>query len=86
MLKGYPKRLKGEDIPLHSKIITVVDAFYGMIEDREYKSRLSQKEALTELIRCKGAQFDPQVVNAIVTAMKKTVKIESVLKYMNSVL
>ena len=71
---GYPRKLKGEDIPLHSRIITVVDAYDAMIEERVYKKSLSKKEALEELVKCKGSQFDPNVVDVFVSLKHETIK------------
>ena len=69
---GYPRKLKGEEIPLHSRIITVVDAYDAMIEERVYKERMTSEAALKELIRCKGTQFDPDIVDAFVKIKNKS--------------
>jgi diguanylate cyclase (GGDEF)-like protein len=61
---GYPDRISGEDIPLESRIILVVDAFHAMTTDRPYRRRLSTAEACRRLARSAGVQFDPKVVNA----------------------
>jgi diguanylate cyclase (GGDEF)-like protein/putative nucleotidyltransferase with HDIG domain len=62
---GYPDRLPGEEIPLGARIIFVVDAFDAMTSDRVYRGRLSEEEALAELERCAGTQFDPDCVAAL---------------------
>jgi diguanylate cyclase (GGDEF)-like protein/putative nucleotidyltransferase with HDIG domain len=62
---GYPDRLPGPEIPLGARIIFVVDAYDAMTSDRVYRGRLSQEEALAELERCAGTQFDPGVVTAL---------------------
>jgi diguanylate cyclase (GGDEF)-like protein len=62
---GYPDRLPGPMIPLGARIIFVVDAFDAMTSDRVYRGRLSPREALLELQRCAGTQFDPEVVDAL---------------------
>jgi len=59
---GYPDRLKGEAIPLGSRIISVCDAFDAMITDRPYRAAMTPATAASELRRCAGSQFDPQVV------------------------
>ncbi len=59
---GYPDRLKGEQIPLGARILAVVDAYSAMVDARPYKKARSHEEAVTELRRCAGAQFDPRVV------------------------
>lgn len=63
---GYPNKLRGEEIPLASRIIAVVDAYDVMISGRVYRPARSAEEALAELKRCSGTQFDPFVVNAFV--------------------
>ena len=62
---GYPDRLPGPEIPLGARIIFVVDAYDAMTSDRVYRGRLSQEDALAELRRCAGTQFDPAVVAAL---------------------
>jgi diguanylate cyclase (GGDEF)-like protein/putative nucleotidyltransferase with HDIG domain len=62
---GYPDRLPGTEIPLGARIIFVVDAYDAMTSDRVYRGRLSAGEALAELERCAGTQFDPDVVAAL---------------------
>lgn len=61
---GYPKGLKGKEIPLPSRIICVVDAYYAMVSDRPYRKALSREAALSELEKNAGTQFDPAVVMA----------------------
>lgn len=61
---GYPFGLRGEDIDIGARIFAVVDAFDAMISDRVYQRGRSYKEALRELERCAGTQFDPLVVEA----------------------
>jgi diguanylate cyclase (GGDEF)-like protein/putative nucleotidyltransferase with HDIG domain len=61
---GYPSGLRGEDSPLGARIIFVVDAYDAMTSDRVYRARLSHEEALAELRRCSGTQFDPLIVEA----------------------
>ena len=62
--EGYPDRLVGDEIPLGARIITVCDAFEAMIAERCYREPLEVPEALAELRRCAGTQFDPKVVEA----------------------
>jgi HD-GYP domain-containing protein (c-di-GMP phosphodiesterase class II) len=66
---GYPSGKRGEDIPLGSRIVAVADAFEAMTADRPYRSRLSTAEALDELRRQAGAQFDERCVEALVRAL-----------------
>ncbi|HWR42991.1 HD domain-containing phosphohydrolase [Sporomusa sp.] len=64
--KGYPFNLQGEDIPLLARICAVADAFEAMIADRPYRKGRPWDEAVDELIKHKGTQFDPQIVDAFV--------------------
>ncbi len=61
---GYPDGLRGEEIPIGSRVIAVCDAFDAMIAERPYRTSLSPLEAMRELERCAGSQFDPLVVAA----------------------
>jgi diguanylate cyclase (GGDEF)-like protein len=61
---GYPDRLAGEDIPLGAAIIAVCDAFHAMTSGRPYSAAVSVTDALAEIRRCSGSQFDPRVVPA----------------------
>jgi two-component system, cell cycle response regulator len=56
---GYPDRLSGEDIPLGARIIGVCDAYHAMISDRPYRRARRSADAIAELRRCAGTQFDP---------------------------
>jgi diguanylate cyclase (GGDEF)-like protein len=61
---GYPDRLRGEEIPLGARIIFVADAYDAMTSERVYRKPLSTRDAMAELERCAGSQFDPNVVDA----------------------
>lgn len=63
---GYPNGLKGEEIPLFSRIIAIVDAYDVMTHDRPYSEPLSKEEALKEIKKCSGSQFDPELVDEFV--------------------
>ena len=63
---GYPDGLAGDDIPIGARIILVVDGFHAMISDRPYRKAMAKPEALAEIARNTGTQFDPQVVSAFV--------------------
>ena len=62
---GYPNRLAGDQIPLGARIIFVADAYDAMTSDRAYRQAMPQRDALAELERCSGTQFDPAVVKAL---------------------
>jgi HD-GYP domain-containing protein (c-di-GMP phosphodiesterase class II) len=63
---GYPDRLKGEEIPLASRIVFACDAFNAMTTDRPYRKALDRDAALAEMRANAGSQFDPRVVDALV--------------------
>ncbi|HPR63208.1 MAG TPA: HD domain-containing protein [Thermoanaerobaculia bacterium] len=65
---AYPEGLQGEDIPLGSRIIAVIDAFDAMTSERPYRSARSREEAVRELKEEAGRQFDPGVVEAFISA------------------
>ncbi len=68
---GYPRGLKGEEIPLEARIISVVDAFHAIVSKRCYDAPRPMHVAFYELEKAAGQQFDPQVVSAFIRALKK---------------
>jgi HD-GYP domain-containing protein (c-di-GMP phosphodiesterase class II) len=66
---GYPDGLEGDEIPLGSRVIFACDAFDAMTSDRPYHPALSREEALAEMVRCSGTQFDPAAVEALRAAL-----------------
>ena len=68
---GYPDRKVGEEIPIESRIILVVDAFHAMTTDRPYRRRLSVGEACRRLARSAGVQFDPAVVDVFLGLLEE---------------
>ena len=66
---GYPNGLKGEAIPLGARILAVIDTFDAMTSDRPYRSALNAQEAVDELRKLSGAQWDPKIVEAFVSAI-----------------
>ncbi|MBO5452301.1 MAG: HD domain-containing protein [Lachnospiraceae bacterium] len=59
---GYPNKLKGEDIPLLARIISAVDSHDVMVHDRPYHRAMPEEDAIKELRRCAGTQFDPNII------------------------
>jgi HD-GYP domain-containing protein (c-di-GMP phosphodiesterase class II) len=68
---GYPEGLKGEDIPLGSRIIIVADAYEAMTSDRIYRKSIGHDRAMEQLNKYKGTQFDPKVVRALEQVVQK---------------
>lgn len=68
---GYPEGMKGEAIPLGARILSVVDAYVAITDDRVYRKARSHQEAVSELERCSGTQFDPKAVNAFLEVLKR---------------
>ena len=74
--KGYPRRMKGEDVPLMARILCVADSFDAMVSERSYKPKMEVDRALEILQQEAGAQFDPKLVPVFVRIVKDgTVKI-----------
>lgn len=68
---GYPAELKGHDIPLVSRIISVIDAYDAMVSNRCYRKGLPHREAVSRLVQSSGTQFDPAVVRAFIPIAEK---------------
>ncbi len=68
---GYPDGLKGNDIPFIARVIAVADAFDAMTSNRPYRKKRLVEEAVTELKRCSGTQFDPIIVSGFLLAFEK---------------
>lgn len=68
---GYPGGLKEEEIPLLSRIITVVDSHDVMVHDRPYHKAMSHEDAVEELKRCSGTQFDPHIVSVFLNVLNQ---------------
>lgn len=70
--RGYPRGLKGSAIPIRARIISVADAFDAMISDRTYRQKMSIEQAVTEIKRCSGKQFDPTIVEVFLETLPVT--------------
>ena len=68
---GYPVGLKGEEIPLECRILSVVDAYDAMVSDRPYRKAMPTGAAIAELKRGAGTQFDPKIVTIFLQAMQQ---------------
>lgn len=71
--QGYPRRLAGQDIPAFGRLIAVADAYDAMTTDRPYRKGLQVKDALQELLKNLGTQFDPEMVAAFLKAYERGV-------------
>jgi hypothetical protein len=68
---GYPDRLRGEEIPLAARVIAVADSFDAMTSERPYRPPRSRDDAVAELRRCSGTQFDPSCVEVFLGYLKR---------------
>ncbi len=68
--------MSGKDIPLLARIIAVADSFDAMISDRHYRKALSPEQALEEIRRCAGTQFDPEIVGVFAKMVEEELKQE----------
>lgn len=75
--KGYPLNLAGEQIPLASRILAVVDSYDAMISRRPYRDPMSKEQAEQELLCCSGSQFDPRIVAAFLRVLSRHVENKS---------
>src|SRR5665647_2904089 len=70
--KGYPDNLSGNNIPYLARMLTVVDCFDAMTSSRTYNKRRTYKEAIDELKRCSGTQFDKDIVDAFIQVIMES--------------
>ncbi len=69
--QGYPQGLKGEEIPLECRILAIADAFDAMTNDRPYHRALSREEAIAEIMKCAGSQFDPNLIKVFLQLLQQ---------------
>jgi HD-GYP domain-containing protein (c-di-GMP phosphodiesterase class II) len=74
--RGYPRGLKGDDIPLYARIVAVSDTYDAMTTTRPYRAALPREVAVKEITRNGGSQFDPGVVAAFLRVMDDWVDID----------
>jgi len=74
--KGYPDGLKGEEISIGARILCVADCFDAMVSERPYRRSMTIEEAIMELKKCSGTQFDPEIVKIFVSAMRKKMSVK----------
>jgi len=75
---GYPHGLKGDEIPLESRIISLVDDFVAMTSDRPYRPTMTEEEAIRLIEQHSGKDYDPQLVRVFLGLLNKTISIAKV--------
>lgn len=73
---GYPSGLQGEAIPLQARIIAVAEAYDAMTSDRPYRQALGKLEAIAEITRNAGTQFDPQIAQVLIAGLKQITSLQ----------
>ena len=69
--KGYPDKLKGNDIPYLARIVSIADTYDAMTTNRPYRKALTTEESLREIERCKGTQFDPELADLFIQMIQR---------------
>ena len=68
---GYPRGIKGEEIPVLSRISSLVNAYEAMTSNRPYRKKMTKKQAIEEIKRCSGTQFDPGIAKIFIEVLKE---------------
>ncbi len=68
--RGYPYGISGPEIPLGSRIISIADTYDAMTSDRPYRKALPHEEAIQEIVRCKGKQFDAEIIEIALNVLQ----------------
>jgi diguanylate cyclase (GGDEF)-like protein/putative nucleotidyltransferase with HDIG domain len=76
---GYPEQLKGEQIPLGARIIATADAYHAIRSNRPYRSGRTHAEATNELTRCAGRQFDPRIVQTLLSILESNRELQTMV-------
>ncbi len=76
---GYPHGLSGEQIPLGARIFAVADSYDAMTSTRPYRAAMRHEDALQEILRCRGTQFDPRVVEAFLSLFDEPGELDSII-------
>jgi putative nucleotidyltransferase with HDIG domain len=63
---GYPNGLKGEEIPIEARIITIADAYDAITSERSYRKGVTKEKAIEEILSCSGTHFDPKIVDVLI--------------------
>jgi putative nucleotidyltransferase with HDIG domain len=72
--KGYPSGRAGKEIPVEARVLAIADAFDAMTSDRPYRQALTREQALAEVERCAGTQFDPEIARIFLEVFGREVK------------
>ena len=78
---GYPTGRAGEEIPVEARVLAIADAFDAMTSDRPYRRALDRDEALAEVERCSGTQFDPEIVRVFIELFTEAEQLPAAAAY-----
>jgi len=78
---GYPDQLKGEEIPLQARMMSIADVYDALVSERPYKKAFTHEEAMKSVAEGRGTQFDPNLVDIFLTLSDKIKEIGEGMKY-----